>query len=358
MEGDSASRLVFGPFELRTESGELFRDGVRIRLQPQPTRLLELLARRSGEIVSREEIRRQIWGEDTFFDLEQGLNFSIRRIRVALDDSATQPRYLETVPRRGYRFLAPVQAEPASAPAASLPAPPPDSRQDSRRRTVPGFVATLVLGLLLTGSPGERQPAGVDAAMQPERLSAAAFQAYSEGRFLAGRHAPGDRALALAALEDARALAPGFAPAHAAWAHLRLDFSRPPEDVVAPAETAARRALTLDPCLNEARLVLIDIGLYFRFDQKTAKAEIDRALACDPRDAEIHRVHAGWLAAQGQLDPAIEAARRAQLLDSKPEVVLAISPGISSWRAAMTRRSISRGGRWRSSPRTPGRARS
>jgi DNA-binding winged helix-turn-helix (wHTH) protein len=171
MEGDSASRLVFGPFELRTESGELFRDGVRIRLQPQPARLLELLARRSGEIVSREEIRRQIWGEDTFFDLEQGLNFSIRRIRVALDDSATQPRYLETVPRRGYRFLAPVQAEPASAPAASLPAPPPDSRQDSRRRTVPGFVATLVLGLLLTGSPGERQPAGVDAAMQPERSS-------------------------------------------------------------------------------------------------------------------------------------------------------------------------------------------
>ena len=110
---EEGPRLLFGPFELRTDSGELFRDGVRVALQPQPARLLELLARRSGEVVSREEIQRHLWGEDTFVEFEQGLNFSIRRIRVALEDSPTNPVYIETVPRRGYRFLAPVRNGPA-----------------------------------------------------------------------------------------------------------------------------------------------------------------------------------------------------------------------------------------------------
>ena len=84
-----ADRLHFGPFELRTDSGELLRAGARVRLQPQAARLLELLARRSGEVVFREEIRRHLWGDGTFVDFEQGLNFLVRRIRLALDDSAT-----------------------------------------------------------------------------------------------------------------------------------------------------------------------------------------------------------------------------------------------------------------------------
>src|SRR5215471_7968791 len=99
----------FDMFELDTASGELRRNGDRIKLPPQPFRVLELLVRRAGEVLTREEIRQRIWSNDTFVDFEQGLNFCIRQIRDALGDVAGAPRFIETLPRRGYRFLHPVE---------------------------------------------------------------------------------------------------------------------------------------------------------------------------------------------------------------------------------------------------------
>lgn len=111
---DHPGILRFDVFELDTGAGELRRQGERIKLQPQPFRVLELLVRRSGELVSREEIRERIWSDDTFVDFEQGLNFCIRQIRDAMGDTAAAPRFIETLPRRGYRFLHPVEtAAPA-----------------------------------------------------------------------------------------------------------------------------------------------------------------------------------------------------------------------------------------------------
>lgn len=98
----------FGPFEFHPDTGELFRSGVRVELQNQPARVLELLTRRTCELVTRDEIRESLWGGDTFVDFDRSLNFCIRRIRVALGDSTRSPHYLETLPRRGYRFVAPV----------------------------------------------------------------------------------------------------------------------------------------------------------------------------------------------------------------------------------------------------------
>jgi DNA-binding winged helix-turn-helix (wHTH) protein len=106
---DSANVLRFDTFELDTGSGELRRQGDRIKLSPQPFRVLELLVRRGGEVVTREEIRERIWRDDTFVDFDQGLNFCIRQIRDALGDIADAPRFIETLPRRGYRFLFPVE---------------------------------------------------------------------------------------------------------------------------------------------------------------------------------------------------------------------------------------------------------
>jgi DNA-binding winged helix-turn-helix (wHTH) protein/tetratricopeptide (TPR) repeat protein len=97
--------LRFGPFELDAASGELRRSGDPIKLPPQPFKVLELLARRSGEVVTREEIRAHVWCDDTVVDFEQGLNFCVRRIREVLGDTADAPRFIETLPRRGYRFL-------------------------------------------------------------------------------------------------------------------------------------------------------------------------------------------------------------------------------------------------------------
>jgi len=103
------SLLRFGVFELDPKSGELRKAGVEINLPPQPAKVLILLATRAGQLVTREELRQQIWGKETFVDFEHGLNSCIKQIRAALDDHPEAPRYIETRPRRGYRFIAPVQ---------------------------------------------------------------------------------------------------------------------------------------------------------------------------------------------------------------------------------------------------------
>ena len=110
----------FGPFELDLDAGEVRRDGRRVKLQPQPFRLLVLLTARPGSLVSRDEIRAQLWPDGTFVDFDQSVNFAVKQIRDAIGDSATQPVYVETVPRQGYRFVAPVDAgPPTDAPETS-----------------------------------------------------------------------------------------------------------------------------------------------------------------------------------------------------------------------------------------------
>ena len=100
--------MRFGVFEMDLRTGELRQSGTLIHLPPQAYKVLALLASRPGELVTREEIRRQIWGENTFVDYEQGLRVAIKKIRAALHDSSQAPRYIETLSRRGYRFIAPV----------------------------------------------------------------------------------------------------------------------------------------------------------------------------------------------------------------------------------------------------------
>src|SRR6187401_1105553 len=111
----------FGPFELDLDAAELRRDGRRIKVQPQPFRLLVLLTNRPGMLITREEIRTELWPEGTFVDFDQSVNFAVKQIRDAMGDSATRPLYLETVPRQGYRFVAPLESGAAAAPARSEP---------------------------------------------------------------------------------------------------------------------------------------------------------------------------------------------------------------------------------------------
>lgn len=104
----------FGEFELDLAAGELRRRGRRLKLQPQPFKLLVLLTGRAGQLISRDEIRQELWSEGTFVDFDQAVNFTVKQIRDALQDAADRPLYIETVPRRGYRFIAPIDgAEPA-----------------------------------------------------------------------------------------------------------------------------------------------------------------------------------------------------------------------------------------------------
>src|SRR5260370_6810365 len=150
---EPAAILRFDVFELDTGSGELRKNGDRIKLPPQPFRVLELLVRRGGEVLTRADSRERIWC-DSFVDFEQGLNFCIRQIREALGDTADAPRFIETLPRRGYRFLLPVETPPTVEPKAirSLIVLPfrmlrPDPATDFLAFSLPEALTTSLSGL-------------------------------------------------------------------------------------------------------------------------------------------------------------------------------------------------------------------
>jgi DNA-binding winged helix-turn-helix (wHTH) protein len=113
----------FGVFDLDPRTGELHKRGVRVHLQEQPFQILTLLLERGGDLVTRDELRQRLWSEDVFVAFEQGLNNAVAKIRTALGDSAESPRFVETLERRGYRFIATVEwtsTEPGAKPAAPM----------------------------------------------------------------------------------------------------------------------------------------------------------------------------------------------------------------------------------------------
>jgi len=130
--------VTFGPFELDLKAGELQRDGQTILLQEQPFLVLKILLEHSGDVVTREEIRRALWPNDTIVEFNQSINAAIKKLRLALDDSADNPKYVETVARRGYRLIVPVdgsEAAPVAAQEATLErAPLPLAQEPSTMR--------------------------------------------------------------------------------------------------------------------------------------------------------------------------------------------------------------------------------
>ncbi len=142
-----SSKLCFGPFEFEQLSGDLRKFGNRIRLQGKPLQILSLLLEQPGHILSRDELQRQLWQGTTFVDLEQGLNTAVNKLRQALGDSADQPRYIETVPGKGYRFIAPVHGPPGKAVLEM--APPVPLRVESRPQQRKPWAALIAVAASL-----------------------------------------------------------------------------------------------------------------------------------------------------------------------------------------------------------------
>ena len=139
----------FGSFEADLGASELRRNGIRLKLQSQPFRVLALLLQRPGQILTREELQQELWPSGTFVDYEQGLATAVNKARDALGDSSANPRFIETVPRCGYRFIAPVTTVLRESPERALPARPPGG---SRRIRIYVIAAVAALaGLVLAG---------------------------------------------------------------------------------------------------------------------------------------------------------------------------------------------------------------
>ena len=134
METSSVGTYQFGPFQVNPASGELLKQGERVRLQDQPFRLLVILLENHGQVLTREEIRNRIWQENTYVDFDSSLRVAVRKLREALGDDADSPTYIETIPKRGYRFLVPVVSlsDSTHAPVADTEFVPPDAEADQK----------------------------------------------------------------------------------------------------------------------------------------------------------------------------------------------------------------------------------
>ncbi len=324
--GRRAISFRFGEFELRLDSGELFRSGAAVKLQPRPAKVLEILAGQAGEVVSRDAIRRAVWGGDTYVDFDLALNFSILQIRRALGDSAAQPRFVATLPRRGYRFLARVEVVDCDAAApmsAAVPAPRLPTARWRSPLTAAGGLA-LVLSVLLPIavilvprlvrplSPGIVAPAG----------GSPGQERYLEGQYLA---ALGETAQAKGRFEEAALLDPRSAPAFASLGQVILGTGKPARDVLASAEAAEGRALALDPSNFVAAVVRGQRLFQYDYDWRGAEEEFRRAVRLEGRSAQGHFGLARVLAAQGRHDEALAELSRAEALE--PERMIAMNPG-------------------------------
>jgi len=156
----SAEVFRFGAFEASVHSGELRRDGMKIHLQGQPFLVLALLLERAGDVVTREELRDRVWPENTFVEFDYALNTAIKKIRAVLGDDADVPRYVETIPSRGYRFIASITAVRDSLCRHEMPVMELGTAADQagwrreRQLLIGMIIMAFVLGYLVRRGPG------------------------------------------------------------------------------------------------------------------------------------------------------------------------------------------------------------
>jgi len=304
------ARYRFGVFEVDAASGELTRAGRRVHLAPQPFRALVLLLEQPGAVVTRDELRRALWGDTTFVEFDQGLSFAIGRIRIALADDARSARFLETVPKRGYRFVAPVEKFEVETPR---PAPPRPSSVPPAGATLRRRAAIAALALLLAVSLP---------VIAPHEPAPDARAAFARGLELARS---GQRRQSLTAFREATRLDPAYAEAHYAIASTYADLAEAGE--LAPAEAfpiarrEAERALALEEVAS-SHLVRASALFLYDWDRAEARQAYERAIALEP-GANIPLVaYARLLSASGEHVAALEATARAEALNPSCDIVV------------------------------------
>lgn len=309
----------FGVFEVNADTGELRRAGVRVKLQAQPFRLLTLLLERPGELVTRDRIVQELWGSDTFVDFDQSVGAVIRRLRQALGDSASAPRYIETLRHKGYRFLAPVQVD--DTPRAPVPVSGAKEHAAKpwfhRVRTAIVFtaVASAALLVVLWG----RRPV----AEHPRNVEA--WVAYQKGRYLWNARTGQAIEKSIEYFQRAVSLDPAYAPAYAglADAYVVLNFysGRYSMASIERAKAASAQALRLNHELAEPHATQAYIKFIYEWDWSGAEEGFRRAIALDPERATAHQWYAEYLFYMGRFPEAQRAINRAHELDPQSVVI-------------------------------------
>ena len=303
--------LRFSVFELDLERRELRRRGVAVPLPPQAFTVLEQLLRHAGEVVTRDEMRLALWPEGGDVDHERGLNYCVNRVRRALGDDAQTPRFLETLPRRGYRFLAEVDvvlAPPRDASAAPAA---------TSRRTAPALRplvvgATVLLFAFQAGGTHKRRSEPGQAGVPS--LDPVAQEAFQRGRRLLDEGPTGWRQSITWFQEAARRDA-GFALARygLADAYMRLGENGvlPPGEAFPAARRAALETIEIEERV-EPLVILAALQLNYDWDWDGAERTIRRALALDEDSLDARLFYARLLSASGRHTEAMQAIRETE----------------------------------------------
>jgi len=346
----------FGVFEADLRAGELRRSGVRVRLQDLPFRALTLLLSRPGEVIAREEFRQALWPAKVFVDFEQGISSAVMRLRDALNDSADNPIFIETIERRGYRWIGPIlpfapvsnqlqeyasqeqEIESPQEPAVRSAVPAP-SRPSPWWRMVFVFLPVLAMFLALwifrpgyhdTEANAKSSSLRARNLHQPANREAEDF--YLKGRFYWNKRTPESLNEAVEAFTQAIAHDPNYSDAYVGLAdcyNLLREFSALPGNAAYfKAFAAAKKAVELDPQSSEAHASLAFVTFFGMWDAPDAEKEFRRAIELDPNNAKAHHWYATFLHALGRHDEALAEIDLARKLAPDSPSIMADKGGL------------------------------
>jgi DNA-binding winged helix-turn-helix (wHTH) protein/Tfp pilus assembly protein PilF len=348
MPGHTPTVVRFGVFEADLRAGDLRKKGVRIKIQDLPFRALKLLLSRPNQVVTREEFRQELWPQDTFVDFDRGISSAIKRLRDAIGDSAENPVFIETVDRRGYRWIAPTHVEAFSGaakkekgdvenkeevagkeqPPISLPAPSPWRKLI----LLPPVLALLFAAWIFR--PGYRD------AHAGTKLSATAIPSgshhaanreaedyYMKGRFYWNKRTPESLNQAVDSFTQAIVHDPTYSDAYVGLAdcyNLLREYTVMPSNEAYPrALAAAKKAVELDDNSSQAHASLAFVSFFGMWDAGTADEEFRRAINLDPNNATAHHWYATYLQSVLRFNESINEINRAQALDPNSAAILA-----------------------------------
>ncbi len=347
----TASEVVrFGVFEADLSGRELRKNGVKVRIQDLPFRALVLLVNRAGEVVTREEFRQGLWPGDVFVDFDRGISSAVKRLRDALGDSPDNPIFVETVERRGYRWIAPVHSpqvasgpEVTTEPTAALE--PPKLSWRWQWGLVLALLALLALWIArpvdrsadrsaktgaktrLLASNSASTALAPNAGLPRAAANREAEDFYLKGRFYWNKRTPESLDKAVDAFTQSIVHDPTYAPAYVGLAdcyNLMREYTLMPASEAYPrAFAAAKKAVELDGQSSEAHASLAFASFYGMWDFAAADREFRRAIDLNPNNGLAHHWYATYLACLRRYSESLAELERARALDPSSSSILA-----------------------------------